>query len=224
MLAVTRKVSVSLAGAAIVALIAGYLNASQSVVTPTPQEAEQVLSAAHSVYAPDLANVAVLSTEQFGHIELTDQDGQIFQFDQHAADATLLNFMFTGCAVECPRQTAQLREIYKSVSASGSGIVKLLSISITPETDSVRTLKSFAGRFDIDSPDWRFLRASRDHTDELMSRFAISSGTDISNPLDHRNVIYLLNASGQVVQQYAADPIDTGRVSKEVSQLANPLS
>lgn len=175
---------------------------------------------AHSIYAPDLADVSVLHREQFAHIELTDQDGQNFRFDQGIGNVTILNYMFSGCPVECPRQTAQLRDILRAVNGTlEDKTVNILSVTITPETDGVGTLKSFASRFDIDTPDWRFARASRKDTNELLSRFAVISNLDNSNPLNHRNVIYLFNADGVMVKQYAADPINTDRVTNEVLQL-----
>ena len=170
--------------------------------------------------ASDTNSNRMFNWRQISHITLTDQDGKPYNPGESKADATLLNFMFTGCTTECPLQTAQLSVIHQRLQAQLSEEqIQFLSVTITPLTDGINTLKAFATRFNVDYPNWRFLRASQIDTSELLQRFAVTSaGADDTQP-DHRNVLYLLNGNGDLIQQYAAAPINVDRVSREVAQL-----
>ncbi|MEM7257107.1 MAG: hypothetical protein AAF404_06940 [Pseudomonadota bacterium] len=55
---------------------------------------------------PQPASNNEFNIAHIAHITLTDQDGKSLRPDRLTADATLLNFMFTGCSTEYPRQTA----------------------------------------------------------------------------------------------------------------------
>ncbi|MEM7257108.1 MAG: SCO family protein [Pseudomonadota bacterium] len=96
---------------------------------------------------------------------------------------------------------------------------QFLSVTITPQSDTKAAFKSYANRFNADFPNWRFTRASLTDTPELLKRFAVVSDQAVTTALDHRNVIYLLNRNGDLIKQYAADPINVNRVIREMEQL-----
>jgi protein SCO1/2 len=160
------------------------------------------------------------NVRQISHITLTDQDGERVRLHDVPAGATLLNFMFTGCNTECPLQTAQLRSIYHQLESNAAEqTVQIISVTISPLTDTVPALKSYVTAFNVDYPNWRFLRADMAGTNELLDRFSVLSTRAVESRTDHRNVLYLINRHGDLVQQYAADPINIKRVTAEVGQL-----
>jgi protein SCO1/2 len=67
----------------------------------------------------------------------------------------LLNFIFTSCTTICPVMTTGFAQLQDRLGADRAD-VRLVSISIDPEIDTVETLRSYAERYGA-GDSWRFL-------------------------------------------------------------------
>ena len=172
--------------------------------------------AAH-LLAPDAPVRGPLRTEELKHISLTDQDGKQFSLADLKGETLLINFMFAGCTSVCPTQTIGLRRVHNEMKLDPKkDQIKLLSISIAPLSDTPEQLKSFAKRFEIDRPTWRFAVASQAQTDELTKQFSVGVKPLDGDQLDHRSLLYLINPEGMMIQQYRGAQVDVERLKKEL--------
>lgn len=82
-----------------------------------------------------------------GDITLIDHDGrQVRLADALTGDVpVMVNFIFTTCTTVCPIMSAGFARL-QELLGNDSDDVKLISISIDPETDTVPALRAYAAR------------------------------------------------------------------------------
>lgn len=91
---------------------------------------------------------------------LTDQSGQTINQEQLKGNIYIANFFFTACPGICPKMTANLQGIQRSFANEPH--VKILSHSVAPGVDTVKQLKDYAERNEIDRTKWHLLTGSQD--------------------------------------------------------------
>ncbi|QXD23395.1 SCO family protein [Opitutia bacterium ISCC 51] len=91
---------------------------------------------------------------------LTDQSGQTINQEQLKGNIYIANFFFTACPGICPKMTANLQGIQRSFANEPH--VKILSHSVAPGVDTVKQLKDYAERNEIDGTKWHLLTGSQD--------------------------------------------------------------
>ncbi len=91
---------------------------------------------------------------------LTDQSGQTINQEQLKGNIYIANFFFTACPGICPKMTANLQGIQRSFADEPH--VKILSHSVAPGVDTVKQLKDYAERNEIDRTKWHLLTGSQD--------------------------------------------------------------
>lgn len=65
----------------------------------------------------------------------------------------VVDFFFTRCPSICPQMTKSMKRLQASFAKNDS-IVQFLSITVDPEHDSVKNLKTFADRYQVDHSTW----------------------------------------------------------------------
>jgi len=88
-----------------------------------------------------------------------DQNGNTLNEKNVEGKIYVSNFFFTKCRSICPKMTSHmflLQEYYKKDNA-----IFLLSHSVTPESDSVATLKAYSELNKVDYNKWRLLTGSK---------------------------------------------------------------
>lgn len=94
---------------------------------------------------------------------LVDQTGDTLRSAELEGDAWVAHFFFTNCTGVCPLTTARMRELRDSLAADGllGAEVRLVSISVDPDRDTVPVLREYAARFGgSPSDEWAFLTGS----------------------------------------------------------------
>jgi protein SCO1/2 len=89
----------------------------------------------------------------------TDQNGKTVTEKNVEGKIYVSNFFFTKCRSICPKMTSHmflLQEYYKK-----DNTIFLLSHSVTPESDSVATLKAYSELNKVDYNKWRLLTGSK---------------------------------------------------------------
>ena len=113
---------------------------------------------------PALVDLSLQGTDQ-GHrvmdFSLINQNGDtITQADYHGS-IYVADFFFTRCPSICPvmsNNMAQLQEFYKNDDR-----IKLLSLSVTPEYDSIAVLKKYALKHGADISKWNITTGNKKH-------------------------------------------------------------
>jgi protein SCO1/2 len=92
---------------------------------------------------------------------LINQDGDTITQTDYEGAIYITDFFFTRCPSICPvmsNNMAQLQEIFKDDDK-----LKLLSLSVTPEYDSVSVLKKYAIKHGADVSKWNITTGNKEH-------------------------------------------------------------
>lgn len=87
---------------------------------------------------------------------LVNQNNKTVRFSDFAGSVLVANFIFTSCPDTCPLLTGQMAKIQSRLMGVGPAI-KLLSISVDPDTDTPEVLKAYAEKYRADHKIWQFL-------------------------------------------------------------------
>ncbi|MEW2922254.1 SCO family protein [Muricauda sp. ANG21] len=93
------------------------------------------------------------------NFELINQNGEIITQEDYADKIYVTDFFFTRCPSICPIMTnhmAQLQEIFRDTPD-----VMFLSISVTPEMDSISVLKQYALRNGVMDSKWNITTGNK---------------------------------------------------------------
>lgn len=90
--------------------------------------------------------------------EFTNQDGQPYGSNQLKGKVYVANFFFTSCPSICPRMTKNLTAVANAFSSDDT--VNLISLSVTPDIDSVSRLKQFHEEYNLTS-NWYLLTGNQ---------------------------------------------------------------
>lgn len=83
-----------------------------------------------------------------------------------------INFMYTSCTTVCSPLTATLAQVRKDLVARGLGDVQVVSITVDPQTDTPKVLKSYAGKFDAGAG-WSFVTATPAELRRIQAAFGV---------------------------------------------------
>jgi len=104
--------------------------------------------------AADLSNF-----HRIPDFEFLDQEGDTISQATINDKIYVADFFFTTCPGICPKMTNNMKLIQEAFQADDS--VLLLSHSVTPEIDSVATLKKYAEAKGVDASKWHLVTGAR---------------------------------------------------------------
>jgi protein SCO1/2 len=117
------------------------------------------------------------------------------------------NFIFTRCALSCPRMTSQMMRLARLVEKSGR--LKRISFSVDPEYDTPEVLQQYAESWGIDDPDWLFLTGEAEAMRKLVVegfRLGLDSSpsraVDPREPIVHSTRFVLVDAGARIRGYY----------------------
>src|SRR5919108_4239505 len=149
---------------------------------------------------------------------LTDQDGNRFQFATTRGKLVLLTFIFTSCPDVCPFLTAKFAAIERALKEKKRTDYVLLSITTDPERDSPTMLRSYAERYKADFRHWLFLTGSRKELTKVWDGFGVTvrkSGGEIQ----HTALTTLIDYQGVRRFDYYTDQWEEKEILKDIASL-----
>jgi protein SCO1 len=94
-------------------------------------------------------------------IRLTNQLGDSMSVNKDlAGKIVVVNFFFTSCTTICPELMKNMKLLNKAFLKNDS-LVRFVSISVDPETDSVPRLRRYADKLDANHDKWFFVTGSK---------------------------------------------------------------
>jgi protein SCO1 len=107
---------------------------------------------------------------QIPNVIVYDQTGTQRRFyDDVLRDRTyLLSFVFTSCKGRCPVTARNLSHLHRLMTPADANI-RLVSVSLDPETDTPSRLLAWSRRFD--NPGWTLITSSYDHIAQITQAF-----------------------------------------------------
>jgi len=137
--------------------------------------------------SPQLKNFHQIPAFQF-----TNQFNETISEKNLAGKIYVANFFFTTCPGICPAIQSKLADV-QAAFTQDSGIM-ILSHSIRPQHDTVKTLQDYAHRNSINGNQWQLLTGSKDQTYQLARNayFANEDLGEIQNTSDFLHTENLL--------------------------------
>ncbi|WP_411031738.1 SCO family protein [Spongiimicrobium sp. 3-5] len=115
--------------------------------------------------------------ESTGHtvadFQLVNQNGKVITQADYSGKIYVADFFFTRCPTICPIMTSNMAKLQEQFK--GNDMIRLLSLSVTPEMDSVAVLRNYADRHGALDGIWNITTGDKKHIYDLArkSYFAV---------------------------------------------------
>jgi protein SCO1/2 len=129
-----------------------------------------------SDFNPELVDKAMQSNNKYHTVldfNLINQNGDTITQKAYEGKIYVTDFFFTNCLTICPIMTNNMNKIQNTFLNVND--VMLLSISVTPEIDSISVLREYANRKEVIDTKWHITTGKKKHIYELArkSYFAV---------------------------------------------------
>ncbi len=131
----------------------------------------------------------------------TNQNGQHIEMKDMKGKVLVMVMIYTSCKAACPRLVADMRNIEQRLPENIKDKVKMVMVSIDPETDTPKRLKAFAIENKMNSNQWVFLRSTEENTREFAAVLAVNYKKISPIDFSHSNIISVFNADGELTYQ-----------------------
>lgn len=115
---------------------------------------------------------------------LTDRTGRPVRLSDLEGKVWVVDFIFTTCPGPCPVMTSQMKRLQDELK--GNPRVRLVSITVDPETDTPAVLSKYAAAVGGDPERWFFLTGPKNEIRDLANQglhLAVTENPDAaSNP------------------------------------------
>jgi len=144
---------------------------------------------------------------------LVDQGGEPFGSADLEGRVYAANFFFTSCASICPpmmRAVATLQDRYRD---EGIDEIRLVSITVDPETDTPERLADYADRFDADPARWTLLTGNFEEIRRVAVegfRTAMGDRVEVADgffDIAHAGKLVLVDGQGRIRGYYDYDAL-----------------
>jgi protein SCO1/2 len=149
---------------------------------------------------------------------LVDQEGKSFSFVHLKGRTVVMDFIFTHCPSSCPMQLRALIGIQRALPAALQSHVQFVSVSMDPARDTPAVLKAYAASLGADLGNWSFVTGADQEITWLHQYFHLRVKPIEGGLFDHRVIVYLLDATGRLIQKYSGD-LDQARLIKEIGEV-----
>jgi protein SCO1/2 len=143
------------------------------------------------------------SLHQVPPFTLTNQTGRPWGSQELAGKPYLAAFMFTRCPSICPELTARMREVDLAMKRANKEL-RLVSISVDPETDTPDVLSAYAKKHKAAVDNWYFLTGDSKviaQTSEEGFKVALAGKVEEGKPhlgITHGSHLVLVDAQGTI--------------------------
>ncbi len=155
---------------------------------------------------------------------LVNRDGRSVALADLGGRPWVAGFIFTRCALACPRLTAQM--IRLGATRAAAAPVRRVSITVDPEHDTPEVLEAYAAAHGIEDPEWLFLTGERERIYELATsgfKLAVDDApppelVSPQEPILHSTRLVLVDGRGRIRGYY------DGFRGEELQRLAADLA
>lgn len=171
--------------------------------------------------------IAEVQSEEFSEMSIynlpttwTTQENEDIQLQDLQGDVLVMVMIYTSCKAACPRLAADMRNIEKALPEEVKPEVKMIFVSIDPETDTPERLKAFAKENFMDEEPWMFLRSSEENTREFAAVLAVNYNQITPIDFSHSNIISVFNRKGVLVFQQEGLGVNSDNTIKSIIETA----
>jgi protein SCO1/2 len=128
------------------------------------------------------------------------------------------DFFFTSCPSICPVMQRNMLNVYKAYKNTPD--VKIMSFTIDPKYDSVKVLKKYADKLDVEGKTWFFVQGKKENTYSLAEKnflVAVKQDSTQKGGYTHQGYFVLVDKQKRVRGAY------DGTNPQQVSQLIDDI-
>lgn len=130
--------------------------------------------------------------------QLIDQNGHAFTFQTLRGTPLVVTFIAAHCTQACPLVNAQFAQAAQHF-AQAHLHVRLLTITLDPEHDSLRDMHEIAQRFGADPRTWIVAGGKKADVHSVMSAFGVTAERGRKGYADvHTTFVYFIDARGKL--------------------------
>ncbi|MFZ0598561.1 MAG: SCO family protein [Flavobacterium sp.] len=131
----------------------------------------------------------------------TNQNGKNIELKSLKGNVLVMVMIYTTCKAACPKLVADMRNIESRLNEKTKKNVKLILVSIDPETDTPEKLKAFSIANKMEGDSWIFLRCNEENTREFAAVLAVNYKKISPIDFSHSNIISVFNPDGELIYQ-----------------------
>jgi protein SCO1 len=152
----------------------------------------------------------------------TNQEGKRISQKQVEGKVYVANFFFTRCGSICPKMNSNLKTVADTFAANDD--VRILSHSVTPESDSVQQLAAYGIRNGINPQNWWLLTGNKEAIYTLARRSYFADEETgyrlTSNDFLHTENAVLIDRKGRIRGVYNATlQLEMQKLVEHINQL-----
>lgn len=149
---------------------------------------------------------------------LVNRDGRTLSNEDFLGAPWVANFIFTRCAISCPRMTQRMIHLENLRPADLQ--TARVSFSVDPEFDTPEVLQAYASSWGIEDPRWFFLTGDREVMRSIvMQGFKLAleanpppGSVNPGEPILHSTRFVLVDAGGSIRGYY--DVVEGGELER----------
>jgi protein SCO1/2 len=157
---------------------------------------------------------------QVANYRFLDSKGNEIRFAELRGKPLVVSFIYTGCSQVCPTTTQFLATAVRDAERTlGPGTFRVATIGFNLPFDDPTSMRAFARKFGIASPNWLFLTPDADSlsgiTKDLGFRYEATAAG-----FDHLLQVSILDRDGRVYRQVYGESFETPLFVGPLLQLA----
>lgn len=151
----------------------------------------------------------------------TTQNNKDIELKELKGNVLVMVMIYTSCKAACPRLVADMRDIEAQIPAGKRKNIKLILVSIDPDTDTPERLKEFSIENKMEADQWVFLRGTKDATREFAAVLAVNYKKISPMDFSHSNIISVFNQEGELVHQQEGLGVNNKETVSKIIELAH---
>jgi protein SCO1/2 len=145
---------------------------------------------------------------RIGDYALRDTEGRPVRLAQLQGKPLVVHFIYTGCFQVCPASTQFLaKAVGEAERTLGPGAFRVATIGFNLPFDTPQSMKDFARKHAVASPNWLFLTPEADTLPQLVADFGFRYEATAGG-FDHLLQASIVGADGRIYRQVYGDAFE----------------
>ncbi|HTU75136.1 MAG TPA: SCO family protein [Trebonia sp.] len=177
------------------------------VLGVVPMATAQASTAASPILAQAVAGAGTPVGGPASNFTLTDQYGKTLSLAQLRGKVVLLTFLDPVCVSECPLIAQEFKQAGQILGASNSG-VEMVCVNLNPTYSDIAYIQAFDQQEGLSAvSNWRYLTGPPGTLKKIYGAYGVASEVlPAGAMLGHSDVAFVINRSGQLVQELNLTP------------------
>ena len=187
-----------------------------------------VLFLACNSNAVDEEKSAIVDLDEIPELSIFHLPGQWTSHKQQSlelkdlhGDVLVMVMIYTSCKAACPRLIADMNDIESQIDPLNLNDVKLILVSIDPETDTPQKMLEFSKENFMEEDHWIFLNGSEDDVRSLANVLAMKYKRISPIDFSHSNIISVFDQQGVLQHQQEGLGVNNAETITKINELLN---